>query len=439
MTSERSEPSGITEVARYCSELIRIDTSNHGDDTGPGERAAAERVAEWLADAGYAPVLVESAPRRSNVVVRVPGTQPQLPALLVHGHLDTVPAQPAAWQVHPFSGEFADGCVWGRGAVDMKNMDAMMVTVLRDLVRTGRRPRRDLVFAWLADEEAGGARGAQYLVEHRPDLLEGCTEAISEVGGFSVQTAPGRHLYFVETAQKGLMWLRLTAEGKAGHASMLHPGNAVTELAAAVTRIGRHTWPLSLTPTTRELLRDVSEAFGLPYDEEDPTRALAALGPLARFVGASLRHVANPTRLAAGYATNVIPEQATAEVDGRFLPGGEEEFRTVLDALSGPHVRLDTIDRSPAVEAPFDSALVDAMRTALIAEDPGARVAPYCLSGGTDNKTFHHLGIRGYGFVPLRLPPGLDFASMFHGLDERVPLDALDFGVRVLTRLVTAY
>ncbi|MBT2525912.1 M20/M25/M40 family metallo-hydrolase [Streptomyces sp. ISL-99] len=430
---------GEDEVARLCSELIRIDTYNHGDGRGAGERLAAEQVATWLTEVGLDPVYVESARRRGNVVVRLPGTDPSLPGLLIHGHLDTVPAIAGSWTVPPLSGEIIDDCVWGRGAVDMKNMDAMMLAVLRDLVRSGRRPRRDLVFAWLADEEAGGEFGARHLVEHRPDLFEGVTEAISEVGGFSVQVDAGVRLYFIETAQKGLLWLRLTAENRAGHASLIHPDNAVTELCAAVVRVGRHPWPFRLTPASRALLRELCDAYGLAYDEEDPGPALAALGPLARLVGASLTHISNPTRLHAGYATNVIPETATAEVDGRFLPGAEKDFLDTLGELLGPGVRHEVIDRDPGIEAPFDAPLVDSMLTALQKEDPGARIAPYCLPAGTDNKAFHRLGVRGYGFVPLRLPPELDFASMFHGVDERVPVDALRFGVRVLDRLLTTY
>ncbi|RCG32255.1 M20/M25/M40 family metallo-hydrolase [Sphaerisporangium album] len=427
------------ETVRMCAELIRIDTSNLGDGDGPGERAAAERIMEWLGEAGLSPTYLECSPRRGNVILRVSGTTPGLPALLVHGHLDVVPADPRDWTMPPFAGEVANGWVWGRGAVDMKHMDAMMVALVRDMARTGLRPRRDLVFAWLADEETGGDHGARFLVREHPGLFEGCAEAIGEVGGYSLTIGSDLRLYLVETAQKGLAWIRMSVEGQAGHGSLPHPGNAVTELAAAVSRIGAHTWPQRLTPTTRRMLREICLACEVPFDEDDIDGVLGKLGPIARFIGASLRHVANPTRFHAGYATNVVPEIAVAEIDGRFLPGLKDDFLETVDRLAGPRVSSRHIDDEDAVEVPFDTPLVEAMLASLQVEDPRGRVVPYCLSAGTDNRTFHRLGIHGYGFVPLRLPPEVDFAAMFHGVDERVPESALRFGVRVLRHLLSTY
>ncbi|MGQ0718014.1 MAG: M20/M25/M40 family metallo-hydrolase [Pseudonocardiales bacterium] len=359
--------------------------------------------------------------------------------LLVHGHLDVVPADPTAWQVPPFSGEVIDGYVWGRGAIDMKHMDAMMVALLREMARSGTQPRRDVVFAWLADEELGGRYGAGYLVAEHPDLFHGCADAISEVGGFSIEVGGGTRLYLLETAQRGLAWLRLSANGRAGHASMLHPDNAVTELAGAITRIGQHQWPQQLTPTTLPFFEELCASYGLPLTNGHLDSVVHRLGPQARFIGAMLRHTANPTRFTAGYATNVVPDRAAAEIDGRFLPGLEAEFLATLERLAGPRVHCEIIDREAALEVPFEGSLVKAMGDALRAEDPIARTVPWCLPAGTDNRIFARLGIRGYGFVPLRLPPTLDFASMFHGVDERVPEDALVFGVRVLRHLLTSY
>ncbi|MGI5269135.1 M20/M25/M40 family metallo-hydrolase [Nonomuraea sp. CA-218870] len=428
------------EVADLCVELIKVDSSNYGDDSGPGERAAAEVVMARLAEVGIEATYLESAPGRGNVITRVEGSDPSLPALLVHGHLDVVPANAADWSVDPFAGEVRDGYVWGRGAVDMKDMDAMMLAVLRQLTRDGRRPRRDLVFAWLADEEAGGNLGAKYLTKHHPGLFEGVTEAISEVGGYSLEIDPSLRLYLIETAQKGLSWMRLMADGTAGHGSMLHPDNAVTEVAKAVARIGAHDWPLTYTPTVRRFLTEMADAYGLEFDEADPGPLLDRLGPLVRFVGATLRHTANPTQLDAGYKANVIPGQASAVVDGRYLPGYEDEFFATIDSLMGPKVRREFVHHDIALETTFDGALVESMIAALKAEDPAARAIPYCMSGGTDNKTFFaDLNVRGFGFVPLRLPADLDFAAMFHGVDERVPVEALQFGVRVLDRLLLNY
>ena len=423
------------EVAALCSDLIRIDTTNPGDHSGPGERAAAERVAGLLADAGLAPTVLESRPGRASVVTRISGTDPARPALLIHGHLDVVPATAADWQVPPFSGEISGGCVWGRGAVDMKDMDAMILTVVRQRLREGRRPPRDVVLAFVADEEAGGTWGARWLVDSHPELFEGVTEAIGEVGGFSA-TIGGQRIYPIQTAEKGMAWMRLTARGTAGHGSMLQPDNAVTELAETVARIGRHEWPVRLTPSVRAFLAAAAAALGIDFSPNAADEVLAKLGPITRMVGATLTNTVNPTVLNAGYKVNVVPQAATADVDGRFLPGHEEEFFAEVDGLLGPGVRREFIHHDIALETTFDGDLCAAMSAALLAEDPAARIVPYCLSGGTDAKSFSRLGIRCFGFTPLRLPADLDFSGMFHGVDERVPVEALRFGVRVLDRFL---
>jgi acetylornithine deacetylase/succinyl-diaminopimelate desuccinylase-like protein len=419
------------EVAALASDLIRIDTSNPGDHSGPGERVAAEHVAALLAEAGLQPEVLESHPKRASVVARISGTDSSRPALLIHGHLDVVPADAGDWRVDPFSGEVTDDCVWGRGAVDMKDMDAMVLAVVRQRLAEGRRPSRDIVLAFVADEEAGGTWGARWLVEKHPDLFEGVTEAIGEVGGFSA-TIGGRRLYLIQTAEKGMAWLRLTARGTAGHGSMIQPDNAVTAVAEAVARIGRHEWPPRQTEAAYAFLREACAALGIEFTPSDLPSVLAKLGPIARMVGATISNTVNPTMLAAGYKVNVIPQVATAQVDGRFLPGYEEEFFAEVDALLGPGVQREFVHHEIAVETSFDGDLLAAMSSAILAQDPEGRLVPYCLSGGTDAKSFSRLGIRCFGFAPLRLPPDLDFAGMFHGVDERVPVDALQFGVRVL-------
>jgi acetylornithine deacetylase/succinyl-diaminopimelate desuccinylase-like protein len=425
------------EVVDLCRELIRIDTSNYGDDSGPGERKAAEYVAEQLTEVGLEPAVYEAAPGRASVVVRLEGSDPaRTDALLIHGHLDVVPADAADWTHDPFSAELADGCIWGRGAVDMKDMDAMILSVIRDRMRSGRVPTRPIVLAFLADEEAGGILGAHWLVDHNPELFEGCTEAIGEVGGFSLSVRDDLRLYLIETAQKGIEWMRLTVTGTAGHGSMVNDDNAVTELSEAVARLGRHDWPLRITPTVRAFLDGVSEAYGVTLDPEDPEQLVATLGSVAKIIGATLRNTTNPTMLKAGYKHNVIPGKAEAYVDGRVLPGHVEEFHAAVDELLGPNVTRTSLVSDIPVETTFDGPLVEAMQAALVAEDPGARAIPYCLSGGTDAKAFSKLGIRAFGFSPLRLPPDLDFAGMFHGVDERVPTDGLRFGARVLDRFL---
>lgn len=433
------------EVVELVSALIRFDTSNTGElATTKGEAECAHWVAEQLREVGYETEYVESgAPGRGNVFVRLPGADPSRGALLIHGHLDVVPAEAADWSVHPFSGAVSDGYVWGRGAVDMKDMCGMMLAVARHFKRAGIVPPRDLVFAFVADEESGGQYGAHWLVEHRPDLFEGVSEAIGEVGGFSI-TVPRRdggerRLYVIETAEKGLLWMRLTARGRAGHGSMIHDDNAVTAIAEAVARLGRHQFPIILSDSVAQFLSAIAAETGYSFDpdSEDLEGAVAKLGPIARLVGATLRDTANPTMLKAGYKANVIPAAAEAVIDCRVLPGRQAAFEREVDEIIGPDISREWISELSSYETSFDGELVDAMNAALLAVDPDARIVPYMLSGGTDAKAFAKLGIRCFGFAPLRLPPELDFAALFHGVDERVPVDALRFGTRVLEHLLT--
>ncbi len=428
-----AQPRGEDEVVELCRDLIRFDTSNPTSN----ERGAAEWVAGQLSDAGLAPTVLESEPGRASVIARWAGEDASRPALLIHGHLDVVPADASDWTLDPFAGEVQDGCVWGRGAVDMKDMDAMTLAVVRDWARAGRRPPRDVVLAFVADEEAGGRYGARWLVDNHPELFEGCTEAISEVGGFS-QRVGRRRLYLVETAEKGIAWLRLTARGRAGHGSMLQDDNAVVALSEAVARIGRHGFAVQLTPAVEEFLRAAADALGMPYSPDDAETVVAKLGSIGRIVGATLGHTVNPSMLEAGYKVNVVPNAAHACVDARFLPGLEEQFLGELDEVLGPDVERSFLHHDRAYETSFDGALVEAMTASLLAEDPDAQVVPYCFSGGTDAKSFSRLGIRCFGFSPLRLPDELDFPGMFHGVDERVPLDSLRFGVRVLDRFLSS-
>jgi acetylornithine deacetylase/succinyl-diaminopimelate desuccinylase-like protein len=433
------------DVVQVVSRLIRFDTTNTGEpETTQGEAECAHWVAELLTEVGYATHYVESgAPGRGNVFARLEGADRSRGALLIHGHLDVVPAEPAEWSVHPFSGAIADGFVWGRGAVDMKDMVGMMIVVARQLKRARVVPPRDLVFAFLADEEHGGHYGAQWLVANRPELFDGVTEAIGEVGGFSL-TVPRRdggerRFYLIETAEKGLSWMRLSARGPAGHGSMVHDHNAVTAVAEAVARLGRHRFPLVLTDTVAQFLAAVSEETGLTFDTEsaDLEGTIEKLGPAARMLKAVLHDTANPTMLRAGYKANVIPATAEAVVDCRILPGRKAAFEAEVDGLIGPHVTREWIRDLPSYETSFDGDLVDAMNAALLALDPDGQTVPYMMSGGTDAKAFARLGIRCFGFSPLRLPPELDFAALFHGIDERVPIDSLRFGIDVLAHFLT--
>jgi len=426
------------EVVEICRQLIGIDTSNYGSQPGPGEREAAERVAGLLDEVGIDAELYEPQPGRTSVVASwaPEGVDTSLSPLLVHGHLDVVPADADAWSVPPFAGEVVDECVWGRGAVDMKDFDAMVLSVVRARARAGAAPRRPLRLVFTADEEAGSGLGAHWLTEAHPQTVSDCELAIGEVGGFSLTIRDDLRLYLVQTAEKGLAWLNLIADGRAGHGSFRNDANAVTALSAAVARVGEHTWPHRITSAQQAFLEAVAEAFEIELDPDAVEQTLARLGSIARMVGATMSNTASPTMLEAGYKHNVIPGRATAAIDGRFVPGGEQEFFDTITELIGDRVRYEVVTRQPSVETEFSGALVEAMQACLAAEDPGARAVPFLMSGGTDAKAWDRLGIRSFGFAPLRLPPELDFVGMFHGVDERVPTESLEFGARVLDRFL---
>ncbi|MEV8526292.1 MULTISPECIES: M20/M25/M40 family metallo-hydrolase [unclassified Streptomyces] len=432
---ETADRTALDEVVAFTSELIRIDTSNRGGGDCR-ERPAAEYVAERLAAAGLEPRMLERTKGRTNVVARIEGTDPSADALLVHGHLDVVPAEAADWSVHPFSGEVQDGVVWGRGAIDMKNMDAMVLAVVRAWARHGVRPRRDIVIAYTADEEASAVDGAGFLADRHSELFEGCTEGISESGAVTFHAGQGMEIYPIGAGERGTAWLKLTARGRAGHGSKINRANAVSRLAAAIVRIGEHEWPVRITPTVRASLVELAALHGIDADPDaegfDADELLGKLGPAAALIEPVIRSSANPTMLEAGYKVNVIPGSATAYVDGRIVPGGEAEFRTTMDMLTGPDVDWDFHHGEVALQAPVDSPTYRKLRAAVERFAPEGHVVPYSMSGGTDAKQFSRLGITGYGFAPLRMPAGLDYQALFHGVDERVPVAALHFGVRVL-------
>ncbi len=419
------------EVVKICQDLIRIPSVNFGEGRGD-EKAVAEYIVSSLAEVGIASEIFESAPNRCNVIARLPGRDATRPGLVVHGHIDVVPANADDWSVDPFAAEIRDGAIWGRGAVDMKNMDAMILAIVRKWARTGYKPPRDIVLAFFADEEAGMTFGSRWMAAEHPEVFAGCSEAISEVGGFSVTVADGKRLYFVEAAQKGIHWMKLTAHGRAGHGSMINDENALTSIAEAVAKIGRYEWPQRYTKTVKALFLKIAQVTGKKYDESDLRPLLSEIGPTARMIGATLQNTANPTMLEAGYKANVIPGSASAVIDGRFLPGYEDELNKTIREIIGPDILIETISRDIALEIEFEGDLVEAMCKAITTFDPEGIPVPYLMSGGTDNKALSELGIIGYGFSPLQLPADLDFMALFHGVDERVPISGLEFGVKVL-------
>lgn len=416
------------ETLDICRDLIRIDTSNFGDDSGPGERKAAEYVAASLAEVGIESTIYESESGRASLVARWGNHSSSRPGLLIHGHLDVVPAQAEDWSVDPFAAEVVDGYLFGRGAVDMKDFDAMLLSVVRARQQAGVIPNRPITLIFTADEEAGGVKGAHWLVDEHPELFEGCTEAIGEVGGFSTEVG-GKRLYLIESGEKGIAWMRLTASGTAGHGSMKNPDNAVTHLSRALVALGDHEWPVAAGPSMTLLLDKVRELTG--SESTDPDELLEHFGSAARMIGSGIRNTTNATMLDAGYKHNVIPGHAAASVDGRYLPGHEDTFLPEVRRIVGDKVTVEPLISDKALEFAFEGDLVDAMAVALHSQDPEAHIAPFLMSGGTDGKAWSRLGITSYGFTPLRLPGDLDFTALFHGVDERVPVDALEFGSRV--------
>jgi len=420
-----------SDAISICQTLIRIPSVNYGEGKGD-ESAVAAKVVELLQEAGIDSRIYESAPGRCNVIARIKGQDENRSGLVVHGHLDVVPANADDWSVDPFSALIKDGMIWGRGAIDMKNMDAMIIAIFRMWAKKGVKPPRNIVLAFFADEEAGSLFGSRWMVANHPEVFQGCTEAISEVGGFSVTVAGNKRLYFIEAAQKGIHWIKLSASGRAGHGSMMNPENALTRLSEAVSKIGNYEWPQRYTKTVKILFKKIAEVTGKKYDERDLRPLLDEIGPMARMIGATLQNTANPTMLEAGYKANVIPQTASAVIDGRFLPGLESELDQTILEIIGPDIKVETITHDIALEVDFDGDLVEAMNRSILRFDPEGIPVPYLMSGGTDNKALSELGIVGYGFSPLQLPPDLDFMALFHGVDERVPIEGIKFGVDVL-------
>ncbi len=426
-------------VVSLCSRLISFDTTNRGNGDAEGEREAAEFVAARLADAGVEARLLERSPRRTNVLARIPGSDPTLPAVLIQGHLDVVPADASEWSFDPFSGEVRDGYILGRGATDMKDTVASTLATVHRWAAEGRRPRRDVVLAFVADEEDKGEDGAHWLVEEHTDYFTGIAAAIGESGGFTHNVGDLR-IYPIGAAERGTAHLRLTAKGRAGHASRPNADNPVTRLVGALNRIAEYRWPVHLTPAVTAYIEGTGAALGIEVDlssEAAVDATLARLGAAASLAEATVRPTTTPTVLSAGYKVNVIPGQAVAEVDVRTLPGGEDEVLAQLDRLIGPGIEREFIACQPPVSAPIDSSWFTALADALRAEDPAAVVVPYCMGGGTDAKAFAPLGIDCYGFAPVFVPPDYPYRAMAHAVDERIPVAGLRFADRVLDRFLS--
>jgi acetylornithine deacetylase/succinyl-diaminopimelate desuccinylase-like protein len=430
-------------VVEICSRLLAIDSSNYGA-RGGSESAVAEYVCDLLRGAGYAPEVLASAPGRTNVLLRVPGSDPGLDGFLVHGHLDVVPAEPEQWSVDPFAGLIQDGYIWGRGATDMKDMVASMLSTLLRWSEEGTGPRRDIVFAFVADEEADGTYGSEWLVENHPDRFAGVAAGISEGGGVPVEQMDSEgvvhRFYPVSTAERGTQHMTVRATGASGHGSRPEAENAVLDLVDAIARVAHHRWPITLIPSTRAYLELTTAALGVESDlstDEGVEAAIDSIGDLRADVRPASRNSVNPTVLRAGYKTNVIPGVAEAELDVRSVPGTQDALVAEIRRLLGPDITTEFISNQAGVEAPIDSPWFRAITEAITTHDPEAVVVPYCLGGGTDAKAFSRIGIPCYGFAPLGVDPEGRVGSGMHGVDERVPVAALETGALVLQRFLT--
>lgn len=430
-----------TDVVSLLRDLIRFDTTNWGDGRSNGERHAAGWIADRLRAVGWEPQVLARADAsdRANVVLRVPGTDRSLPGLLVHAHLDVVPAEPEQWSVDPFCGDVVDGVIWGRGALDMKDMCAMTLATLLHWGATGERPRRDVVVAFVADEEDRGDFGAVWLVHEHPDLFAGVEAAIGESGGgFRGLTAvDGRtvRLYPVAAAERGTMHLRLTATGISGHGSRPGDHNPVVHLLDAVHRLAHHPWPVHLSPSVRDYLAGTAAALDIAVDlgsDAGVEQAVADLGVHADVSRFTIRASSTPTMIAAGYKVNVIPGVATAAVDVRCPPGYQDTIVGELRRLIGDRVEYEFSSFETPVSAPVDGYWFGAIADTVRRADPEAVVVPFCMGGGTDAKAFSRLGIQCYGFAPLGEDPDGRIGQGVHGVDERIPIASVMWGHAVL-------
>lgn len=449
MADSRTElidlPAFTREAVGVFRDLLRIDTSNP-----PGnERPAADYVAAILDREGIPYDITEPEPTRASVVARLRGNGRKEP-LLLNGHLDVVPVDRDAWEHDPFAAVEADGCIWGRGAIDMKNMVTMslMTTVL--LKRLGTVLDRDIIFAAVADEEAGSHHGALHLVEEHPEWVQ-AEYVLNEVGGHTLYFG-GNRFYPIQVSEKGICWFELTAEGEPGHGSMPHPNNAVVRLARAIEKLGRVRLPQHNTPVVEHFLRELATRASFPINKLMPLLLEGTLSPalLSGFerqnleqaigINAMLRNTASPTMLEAGKKVNVIPSSARARVDGRIIPGqSREAFIAEVERVVGPDIRLTVLDHHEGTVFSADTALYDTIVSALGEHDAEGTAVPYMIPGFTDSFAYARLGATCYGFSPVQLGPDLNFTRMYHGHNERIPVDGFAWGLRVLFDVVSRF
>jgi acetylornithine deacetylase/succinyl-diaminopimelate desuccinylase-like protein len=436
----------IAECVEHLRALIRIPSVNPPGDETP----AAEYCASVLRSAGMVAEVLEAAPRRGSCFARLPATaRDPLPPLILLSHLDVVPVDRDSWSREPFGGELVDGLVWGRGAVDMKDMVAMELSVMLELARSGVPLKRDVIFAALADEEAGGQYGALHWVRERPDWFAStagpAAAALNEVGGYSI-TLRDRRFYTIQVAEKGVIWAHLRSSGTPGHGSMPHADNAAVKLARAFARLAEAERPARVLPVVRDFFAALGLGEVAQLAASDRIAAREALERrvadpvLRRSLDAMLRDTVSPNVIEAGQKANVVPGVGQADVDVRTLPGTDQQaFLAALERELGDDASVEWSMVMPAVEWPADAQIVQLMRAALQRADPDGTPVPMMITPGTDAKALMLLGIPTYGFAPLRLDADVPFLSLFHGNDERVPVSALAFGLPVLYEVVERF
>jgi acetylornithine deacetylase/succinyl-diaminopimelate desuccinylase-like protein len=415
------------DVAELCSHLIRFNSSQPDGD----ERRIGEYLAGVLTDLGLQPTVLEAEPRRTNVIARIPGRRPNLGGLLVHAHTDVVPANPAEWTVPPFSGQISDGLIHGRGAVDMKNMIAMTVTAVEAELADGWQPERDVVLAFVADEEQGSRLGARWLMRDHAHLFDGVTHAIGEAGGFSFEFPGQQRAYFVQIAEKPIRWIHLETRGRAGHASMPSQEDAISNLLRILSSIASTELTAESSPTHQRLSDDLIRLTGQDRLES----AVASMGSVGDMLSAALRSTVSTTVVSAGSQPNVIPASASAVIDVRTT--SDSAFDELVSLLAD-QCTATLIRETPGAASVFEGPLAEILTAAISRSDPGAVVIPTPLPIGTDAKFFSQLGIACYGFIPMRTPAKFNLPAMFHGVDECVPVEALEFGTRVLRHVLAS-
>jgi len=398
--------------------LIRLDTTNP-----PGnERIAADYIADALAAHGVESVIRESAPTRASLIARHPGTDSSKGALLLSSHTDVVPVERSGWTREPFSGEIADGCVWGRGAIDMKSKCATDLVLMTALKRAGAKPDRDVIMAAVADEEAGSDYGAKFLVERHPELVR-ASYVLNEVGGFTIHLR-NRRFYPIQIAEKGFVTIKMKVTAMPGHGSMPRSDTAISRIAELITKIVKTPMRKNVSPFMRKTL----EELGVPVD---------SAGPLFQPM---LANTVSPTILRAGYKDNVIPGEATIVLDGRTLPGEDpESFMAELREIVGPEPTFELIKTAPPAETSPNTPLFELIKETIEAADPGSRAIPWMIPGATDNKFYSKLGAACYGFSPVRLEPHMPFGSLYHGNDERLPIEGFNWGLKVYAEVVLKF